>query len=339
MINAREIRFLPRGGLALTALGLGCSQLGGLYRPISAAESEALVDAAWSAGLRYFDTAPYYGYTLSERRVGQALAARERKAFALSTKVGRLMRADAGVQPGDDGWAEPLPFRPVFDYSYGGIMRSYEDSQQRLGAACIDILYVHDIGAMTHGDRHPHYWAQLTQGGGFRALTQLRESGAVRAIGLGVNEWEVVVDAMNEVPLDVVLLAGRYTLLEQAALAPLLDTCVRAETAVVVGGIFNSGVLAGNGKFNYGDAPIEVVEKVRRLADVSKRFDVPLPAAALQFPFAHPAVVSCVVGARSVAQLQQNVAWLEQSIPDAYWRALHDEGLIASDAPVPKGQA
>lgn len=338
MINAREIRLLPRSGLELTALGLGCSQLGGLYRPISWSDSEALVDAAWSAGLRYFDTAPYYGYTLSERRVGQALAARERDTFVLSTKVGRLMSPDAGVRPGDDGWAAPLPFRPVYDYSYAGIMRSYEDSLQRLGMARIDILYVHDIGAMTHGERHARYWAQLTEGGGFRALAQLRESGAVRAIGLGVNEWEIVVDAMNEMPLDVVLLAGRYTLLEQTALEPLLDACVRAETAVVVGGVFNSGVLAGNGKFNYGDAPADVIEKVQRLTDLSNRFDVPLPAAALQFPFAHPAVVSCVVGARSVAQLQQNLAWLERPIPDAYWQALCRDGLVAANAPVPKGQ-
>lgn len=338
MINAREIRTLPRSGLELTALGLGCSQLAGLYRPISWAESEALVDAAWSAGLRYFDTAPYYGYTLSERRVGQALTARAREAFSLSTKVGRVMCPDASVRPGDDGWAEPLPFRPVFDYTYGGVMRSHEDSLQRLGMARVDILYVHDIGAMTHGDRHPHYWAQLTEGGGFRALTQLRESGAVRAVGLGVNEWEVVVDAMNEVPLDVVLLAGRYTMLEQTALEPLLDACLRAQTAVVVGGVFNSGVLAGNGKFNYGDAPAEVVEKVARLTDLCTRFDVPLPAAALQFPYAHPAVVSCVVGARSVAQLQQNIAWLERPIPAQYWLALSDERLIAANAPVPKGQ-
>ena len=339
MINAREIHTLPRSGLELTALGFGCSQLGGLYRPMSPADAQALVEAAWSAGLRYFDTAPYYGFTLSERRIGQALSTRARETFSLSTKVGRLMCPDAGVQPGEDGWAEPLPFRPIFDYTYGGIMRSYEDSLQRLGMTRIDILYVHDIGTVTHGDRHAHYWAQLTEGGGFRALTQLRESGAVRAIGLGVNEWEVVVDAMNELPLDVVMLAGRYTLLEQTALEPLLDACVRAETAVVAAGVFNSGVLAGNGKFNYADAPPAVVEKVRRLADVSARFDVPLQAAALQFPFAHRAVVSCVVGARTVAQLEQNIAWLERPIPPQYWQALRDEGLIAANVPVPEGQA
>lgn len=339
MINARETRTLPHSGVEMTALGLGCSQLGGLYRPISFAESAALVDAAWAAGLRYFDTAPYYGYTLSERRVGQALSTRPRAAFSLSTKVGRLMRPDEHVQPGEDGWAEPLPFRPVFDYSYSGIMRSYEDSQQRLGMVRLDILYVHDIGRMTHGDRHAHYWAQLTEGGGFRALEQLRESGAVRAIGLGVNEWEVVVDAMNETHLDVVLLAGRYTLLEQAALEPLLDVCARGKTRIVAGGVFNSGVLAGNGKFNYADAPAEVVEKVRRLSDLCARFDVPLPAAALQFPFAHPAVVSCVIGARSVAQLEQNMTWLERPIPAQFWQSLREEGLVAANAPIPEGTA
>jgi D-threo-aldose 1-dehydrogenase len=338
-MNANEIRTLPRSGLKMTALGLGCSQIGGLYRRMPAAEAAALIDAAWSAGLRYFDTAPYYGYTLSERRVGLALAGRERGEFALSSKVGRLMRPDAGVQPGDDGWAEPLPFRPVFDYSYDGIMRSHEDSQQRLGMPRIDVLYVHDIGAMTHGEHHPYHWQQLTRGGGFRALTELREHGDIGAIGLGVNEWQAAADAMNETPLDAILLAGRYTLLEQEALEPLLDPCTRAGTAIVVGGVFNSGVLAGNGKFNYGEAPADVVDTVRRLSSLCERFDVPLPAAALQFPFAHPAVVSCVVGARTVAQLQQNITWLEHRVPGDFWAALAREGLIAAHAPVPAGHA
>jgi len=334
-MNAYEKRVLPRSGLELTALGMGCSQLGGLYRAMAAGDALALVDAAWTAGLRYFDTAPYYGYTLSERRTGQALAAHGRRAFTLSTKVGRIMRPDAGVQPGDDGWAEPLPFRPAFDYSYDGIMRSYEDSQQRLGLARIDILYVHDIGRMTHGDQHERYWNQLTGGGGFRALEQLRAGGEIGAFGLGVNEWEIAVDALNETPLDVILLAGRYTLLEQSALEPLLDRCSRVGTGVVIGGVFNSGVLAGNGKFNYSEAPVEVVEKVRRLSALCERFDVPLPAAALQFPFAHSAVVSCVVGGRSVSQLQQNIAWLERSIPRDFWIALGHEGLVSANAPVP----
>ncbi|HGL4257011.1 aldo/keto reductase [Burkholderia dolosa] len=334
-MNADETRALPRSGPTVSALGLGCSQLGGLYRPMSGADAEALVDAAWAAGLRYFDTAPYYGYTLSERRTGTALARRPRDAFTLSTKVGRLMRADPSVRAGDDGWAEPLPFRPVYDYSYDGIMRSHEDSRQRLGLARIDVLYVHDIGRMTHGDRHAHYWTQLTAGGGFRALDELRSGGEIGAFGLGVNEWEVAADALNEAALDAVLLAGRYTLLEQTALEPLLDACSRVGTAVVIGGVFNSGVLAGNGKFNYADASADVIDKVARLAALCERFDVPLPAAALQFPFGHPAVVSCVVGVRSIAQLRQNLDWFGRTVPAALWAALRSEGLIAERAPVP----
>ncbi|WP_321861521.1 aldo/keto reductase [Burkholderia cenocepacia] len=338
-MNANDTRTLPRSGLTVSALGLGCSQLGGLYRPMSAADAAALVDAAWAAGLRYFDTAPYYGYTLSERRVGAGLAPRERRAFTLSTKVGRLMRADASVRPGDDGWAEPLPFRPVYDYSYDGIMRSHDDSRQRLGLARVDMLYVHDIGAMTHGDRHAHYWEQLTRGGGFRALDALRSGGEIGAFGLGVNEWEVAADALNEASLDAVLLAGRYTLLEQAALEPLLDVCARDGTAIVIGGVFNSGLLAGNGKFNYADASADVIDKATRLGALCNRFDVPLPAAALQFPFGHPAVVSCVIGARSVAQLKQNIEWFERRAPAELWDALRDEGLIAAHAPVPGDHA
>jgi D-threo-aldose 1-dehydrogenase len=229
-----------------------------------------------------------------------------------------------------------LPFRPHFDYTFDGIMRSYEDSQQRLGMRKIDILYVHDIGAATHSDRHAHYWEQLTRGGGFRALAELRDARAVSAIGLGVNEWEVAVDAMQEADLDVVLLAGRYTLLEQEALSPLLDRCVRNDLRIVAGGVFNSGVLVGNGKFNYADAPAEVIRKVARLADVCAGFGVPLAAAALQFPLAHPAVVSCVVGARSIEQLQKNIAWLDTPLPPELWTALQRDGLIAAAAPIPE---
>ncbi|WP_175709946.1 aldo/keto reductase [Burkholderia ambifaria] len=327
---------LPRSGLVMSTLGFGCSQLGGLYKSMSTAEADALVDWAWEAGIRYFDTAPFYGYTLSERRIGQSLQTRARERYVLSTKVGRLMRPDDTVQPGDDGWAHPLPFRPHFDYTFDGIMRSYEDSQQRLGMRTIDILYVHDIGAATHGDRHAHYWEQLTRGGGFRALAELSDARAVSAIGLGVNEWEVAVDAMQEADLDVVLLAGRYTLLEQEALSPLLDRCVRNDVRIVAGGVFNSGVLVGNGKFNYADAPAEVVRKVARLADVCAGFGIPLAAAALQFPLAHPAVVSCVVGARSIEQLQKNIAWLDTPLPPELWTALQRDGLIAAAAPVPE---
>ena len=335
-LHAGDPRKLPRRAVWLSGMGLGCAQLGGLYQAVGDADARAIVDAAWDLGIRYFDTAPYYGYTLSERRLGAALRARPRDSYVLSTKVGRVMRPDPGVRPGESGWAEPLPFRPHFDYSYDGVMRSHEDSLQRLGTDRVDILYVHDIGRATHGELHAHHWAQLTLGGGFRALTQLRDQGAVGAIGLGVNEWEAVADAMEVCDLDCALLAGRYTLLEQASL-PLLDRCAQRGVGIVIGGPFNSGVLAGTMKFNYEDAPAHIVERVDAIAAVCAGADAPIQAAALQFPMAHPAVVSCIPGAQSVAQLRQNAQWFAQPLPAALWQALAGRGLIDGRAPTPAG--
>jgi D-threo-aldose 1-dehydrogenase len=337
-VRADATSVLPRGGLPLTRLGMGCAPIGGLYQACTEAQARAAIDAAWALGLRYFDTAPYYGFTLSEHRLGAALRDRARGDYVISTKVGRVMKPDAGVRPGECGWAEPLPFRPHYDYSYDGILRSHEDSLQRLGMDRVDILFVHDIGGATHGERQGYYWGQLTRGGGFRALQELRAEGRVRAIGLGVNEWQVAYAAMQECELDCTLLAGRYTLLEQPALAPLLDACARYGCGIVIGGPFNSGILAGNGKFNYADAPAEVVERVRRIAAVCSEFGVPLPAAALQFPMAHQAVVSCIPGARDVVQLRQNAAWFELPIPPALWQALKHDGLLDERAPVDGGR-
>ena len=336
-MRANETIQLPRGGLSLTALGMGCAVIGGLYRPTSEADARATVDQAWELGLRFFDTAPYYGFTLSEHRLGAALRERPRDEYVIATKVGRLMQADASVQLGESGWAAPLPFRPVYDYRYDAIMRSHEDSLQRLGTSRIDILFVHDIGRMTHGDMHQHYWQQLTEGGGFKALDELRRDGRISAIGLGVNEWEVAYDAMQEIALDCTLLAGRYTLLEQHSLTPFLDACVRDRTAIVIGGPFNSGILAGQRKFNYEDAPEEIVRRVEQLESVCNEFAVPLPAAALQFPMAHPAVVSCIPGVRDVTQLSKTAAWFDMPIPDALWSTLQSRGLIDERAPVPSG--
>jgi D-threo-aldose 1-dehydrogenase len=334
-MNVTEQGRLPKSGLAVTKLGLGCAQLGGLFDPMAEADAYALVDAAWDLGIRYFDTAPYYGFTLSEHRLGAALRARPRDEWVISTKAGRLMRPDPSVQPGECGWAQPLPFRPHYDYSYDAILRSHEDSLQRLGLDRVDILYVHDIGRVTHGDRHAHYWEQLTLGGGLRALERLRDEGAIKAFGLGVNEWEVIADAMDVCALDCVLLAGRYTLLEQASLAPLMDRCAREGTGVVIGGPFNSGILAGTNKFNYEDAPAAVVERVQALAAVCRDVGVPLQAAALQFPMAHPAVVSCIPGAQDIAQLRQNAHWFSQPVPATLWEALRRAGLLDRNAPVP----
>jgi D-threo-aldose 1-dehydrogenase len=328
-----------RASLTLTKLGLGCAQLGGLYQPMAEQDAFALVNAAWDLGIRYFDTAPYYGFTLSERRLGAALRDRPRGHYVVSTKVGRLMLPDSSVKPGECGWAAPLPYRPHYDYTYDGVLRSHEDSLTRLGLDRVEILYVHDIGRVTHGERHEEYWKQLTQGGGLRALQRLRAEGAIDAFGLGVNEWEVVAAAMDECALDCVLLAGRYTLLEQASLEPLLDRCAREGTAVVIGGPFNSGVLAGNNKFNYEDAPVAVLERVKAISAICREFGVPVPAAALQFPMAHPAVVSCIPGAHDTAQLQQNASWFAQPIPSALWSALKDAGLLDARAPVPGAAA
>lgn len=331
----KDLRRLARRDIALSGLGLGCAQLGGLYEAISNDEAHAIVDAAWESGIRYFDTAPYYGHTLSERRLGAALRERPRDSFVVSTKVGRVMLPDADVRPGENGWAKPLPFRPHFDYTYDGVMRSHDESLQRLRLSHVDILYVHDIGRVTHGARHELYWRELTSGGGFRALLRLREEGSVGAIGLGVNEWEAVTEAIEVCDIDCALLAGRYTLLEQAALAPLLDRCAQRGIGIVIGGPFNSGILAGNRKFNYADAPEQIIARVAAIEAVCAAHAAPIQAAALQFPMAHPAVVSCVVGAQSPAQLRQNAAWSAQQLPAGLWQALRRGGLIDPDAPTP----
>jgi D-threo-aldose 1-dehydrogenase len=328
-------RPLPRTGLALPVFGLGCAQVGGLYQAMSDADAAALFDTAWTCGLRLFDTAPYYGYTRSERRIAAALASRPRAEFLLSTKVGRLMRPDASVRPGDDGWADPLPFRPHFDYSHDGVLRSFDDSLQRLGMASVDLIHVHDIGERTHGQRQSLHWDQLTRGGGFRALERLRHEGAVRAVGLGVNEWQIAHAGVLAFDLDCVMLAGRYTLLEQESLSPFLDDCLQRGVAVLAAGPFNSGVLAGASSFDYGPVPGSVVRRVQGLQTVCAEFDVPLPAAALQFPLAHPAVVSCVAGAHGAQQLIQNIRWFETEIPADFWRALQSRGLLDGRAPLP----
>lgn len=329
-------RCLPRTGAALPVFGLGCSQLGGLYRTVGDAEATALLNTAWTSGVRLFDTAPYYGYTRSERRVGAALATRERNDYVLSTKVGRLMHPDPSVRSGDDGWADPLPFRPVFDYSRDGVLRSFADSLQRLGVSRVDLLYIHDLGEVTHGERHAWFWSQLTSGGGFRALEELRDSGAVSAIGLGVNEWQIAYASMRELDLDCTMLAGRYTLLEQGALSPFLDECARRGTAIIIAAPFNSGVLAGGDHFDYARAPAGVVDRVRALEAVCREHDTPIAAAALQFPLGHPAVVSCIAGAETAAQLRQNIEWFESPITPELWRALRTRGLIDERAPLPR---
>lgn len=327
-------RTVGRTSLEVTVLGLGCATLGGSRVPVPRDEAEAIVRAAWAAGVRYVDTAPFYGSGQAERCVGDALRDRPRDEWVLSTKVGRLLRPRAAnAESGAKRY--PLPFDAVFDYSYDGIMRSFEDSLQRLGLARIDILYVHDIGVMQHGrDRHAEIMRTLRDGGR-RALDALRGGGAVRAVGIGVNEREVLLEAIEWGGWDVFLLAGRYTLLEQAPLDDLLPKCLDRGVSVVVGGPLNSGILAGRDTWNYAAAPPEIAARAAAIRAVCDSHGVPLAAAALQFPLAHPAVAAIIPGPRDVEEFAVNLHLLEHPIPPALWSDLRGAGLLHPHAPTP----
>jgi D-threo-aldose 1-dehydrogenase len=325
-------RRIGRTALSVTALGLGTATLGADRAGIAVAEAQAIVRAAWAAGVRYIDTAPYYGLGKAERCVGDALREEIRDDWVLSTKVGRLLRPR--LRPAGGG--EPaMPFEPVFDYSYDAVMRSFEHSLQRLGLARIDILLVHDIGARTHGSAaHPGLMRQLRDGG-YRALEALRRDGTVGAIGIGVNEREILLEALEWGAWDVFLLAGRYTLLEQAPIEDLMPKCVAAGTSMVIGGPLNSGILAGRDSWNYAPAPPEIAARVEEIRAVCDSHRVPLLAAALQFPLAHPAVAAIIPGPRSVAEFAANLELLQRPIPSALWTDLRRAGLLHPDAPAP----
>lgn len=331
-------RPLGRTGLSTPPLGFGAAPLGNLYRVLPDTDSAEAVAAALDGGVRLFDTAPYYGFGLSERRLGDALRGR---AAIVSTKVGRLLDPDPAVT--DDrlrhGFRSPLPFAPRFDYGYDAVLRSHEASLQRLGRAAVDLLLVHDIGRLTHGAEHGRHMRDLVAGG-IPALERLRDEGVIRGFGIGVNEVAVCHEVMAHARLDVILLAGRYTLLDQSALAELLPRCAAAGTAVVVGGPFNSGILAtgvgGAGPFHYdyGEAPAAIVERVRQIEAVCARHDVPLRAAALQFPCAHPAVACVIPGLDAPDRVRDAVAMASWPIPAGFWAELKDERLIDRAAPV-----
>ncbi|HEX4636794.1 MAG TPA: aldo/keto reductase [Rhizomicrobium sp.] len=337
-----SLRELAATGLKVTELGFGTAPLGNLFRPLPDEVARQTLAAAQQAGFGYFDTAPFYGFGLSERRLGDAL--RGRKDIVLSTKVGRLLKPVPG--PMDEtqvrhGYATPMPFDPVYDYSYAAVMRSYEESLQRLGLSQVDILYIHDIGRLTHGDANAARMFELTQGGGLKALEELRASGAIAGFGMGVNEVAACLEVMDHARLDVILLAGRYTLLEQASLDALFPRCQAAGTAIVVGGPYNSGITAVGTRteaplyYNYEPAPAGVVDKVRRIEAVCDRHGVPLAAAALQFPLANPLVASVIPGLDSPERVVHTLALYKFEIPQALWQELKSEKLIRADAPIP----
>jgi len=337
-------RKIGRTPLEVTALSLGTAPLGGLYHELTEDQARATVDAAWQAGMRFFDTAPHYGHTKAEHRLGDALRRYPRGEFVLSTKVGRRFVPRTTPDDGSEGWANPLPFQAIYDYTYDGILRSFEDSQQRLGIVDIDIVLIHDIGRYTHGEKNAQYWRQLTDKGGFRALDELKQSRGVKAVGLGVNEGTAVMEAMTEYEIDCALLAGRYTLLEQNTLDDLLPECERRGVSILLGGAFNSGILArglqasahGDLKFNYGDASKEIIERVGNLERVCREHGVALSSAALQFPYAHKVVATVLMGARTPDEVRENAASFATPIPSALWNALRAEGLLHANAPVPQ---
>jgi D-threo-aldose 1-dehydrogenase len=296
--------------------------------------AEEIVRAAWAAGLRYVDTAPFYGFGQSERCVGDALRAVPRNEWVLSTKVGRLLRPRTGPIA-TAGHQHPMPFELVYDYTYDGIMRAFEDSLQRLGLARIDILYAHDLGARQHGaDAHPEIMHTF-RNGGYHALQELRRSGMVQAIGIGVQEREVLLEAMEWGEWDVFLLAGRYTLLEQEGLEDLFPKCLKSGVSIVIGAPHNTGILAGRDSWNYRPAPPEIVDRVKRIKAVCHSYRVPLVAAALQFPLAHPAVAAVLPGPRSVEEFEADAKLLHYPIPPALWTDLLAAELLHPDAPTP----
>jgi len=339
--SARTAIRTPKGrALAFTRLGFGGAPLGNMHRALAEDEAEATVTAAWDAGLRYFDTAPLYGHGLSETRIGRALTGRPRGDFLVSTKVGRLLEPCAPGEEAAGIYHATPPLKVRFDYSREGVLRTFEASLARLGLDRVDILYVHDLERRAHGEAYEAHWDALTRGGGWRALDELRAAGTVAAIGLGTNETAACERLLAELDPDLFLLAGRYTLLEQAPLRGLLPACERRGVGIVIGGPFNSGVLARQGgSYDYAAAPAEVSARVGRLGAASTRFGVALPAAALQFAAAHPAVATVIPGAQTPAEVAANVALLDAPIPAALWAALKDAGLIDASAPVPTEEA
>lgn len=337
------VRPLGRIGLPVSVIGFGAAPLGDLYTRLGDAEAIGTVEAAAQAGITLLDTSPHYGNGLAEHRCGTALRRAGRDAMVLSTKVGRWMdpRSPREVPRGDTtspGFAGGLPHRAVFDYSYDGAMRSFEQSLLRLGTDRIDLLLIHDVDVWTHGEAVEQRFREAMEGA-YRALAKLREERVIKGIGLGVNEAEMCVRFAEAGDFDTMLLAGRYSLLEQPALERFLPLAQRKGIGVMLGGVFNSGILATGAvpgaRYNYADPPPAILERVRRIEAVCARHAVPLARAALQFPLGHPAVSSVVLGAVTPGEVLRNVEAFGQPVTPELWGELKSEGLLAADAPTP----
>ncbi len=338
-LKTRHWDRLGNGGLTMTELGFGCAPLGNLYRAISDDDAHDILTLAWHSGVRYFDTAPLYGYGLSETRLNRFLRDKPRDDYVLSTKVGRLLKAATPeTRDGIGGWFDVPSRREVFDYSYDGVMRSFEFSLERLGVDRIDILYVHDLDL-----GYQKIQAVLDQktdeliAGGYLALRDLRDQGVIRAFGAGLDEWQPCQVLAERGDFDLFLLAGRYTLLEQEALESFLPLCEARGIGIVIGGPYNSGILATGPKpgsfYNYEPAPRHILDKVGEIQAVCASHNVQLHDAAFQFVSCHPSVVSVIPGGQGVREMKSNLAASSASIPAQLWADLKSRGLMRSDAP------
>lgn len=338
-VDAFNPRQVGNTSLHVTQLGFGTATLGDMRGSISEAQSAATIEAAWAAGIGFFDTAPWYGRTKSEHRLGAVLRTKPRDSYRLSTKIGRIFhRPVAPVET--EAWTGALPFELRFDYTRGGVMRSYEDSLQRLGINSVDALLIHDLDAGYHGEAGvKERLDELDAGGGYLALADLKAGGEIAAIGAGINVTGMIPRFLERFPLDLFIVAMPYTLLNQAALDGELQLCLEKGASVVIGAPFASGILAigprEGATYGYRPAEADVLDRARRIAAACQRFDVPLGAAALQFPFGHPAVVSAIPGPNAVDQVRTNLAWLRHDIPSELWAELKRDGLIRADAPTP----
>ena len=315
----------------VTALGFGAAAIGNLYRETTAEDAAAAVTASWAAGLRYFDTAPHYGLGLSERRLGEALAGHPRETFVVSSKVGRLLVGNPTPRGADtEGFAVPDTLRRQWDFSRDGVLRSIDATLERTGLDRLDLVYLHDP------DDH---WRQAADEA-MPALAELRDQGIIGAIGAGMNQSAMLARFLRETATDVVMLAGRYTLLDQSALDDVLPAAAELGKSVVAVGAFNSGLLSrdrptAGSRYDYHEAPPEIVERARRLGEVCEDFGTSLPAAAIAFPFTHPAVVNVTLGMRTAAQVARNTQLFQQRVPPGLWAALRAEGLVRADTPEP----
>lgn len=315
-------------------LGMGTAPLGNLITEVAEADSEACMAAAWAAGIRHYDTAPHYGAGLAEHRLGRALRTRPRDQFTLSTKIGRILHADAGVPALNENFLHALPFRRSIDYSAAGTVRSLEDSQQRMGLTRFDLVYIHDCSEDWHGPAWKERFAEAMAGAAVQ-LSAMRERGEISGWGMGLNMVEPALACLEAARPDVFLIAGRYTLIDHTALGKLFPACAAKGVKVVLGGPYNSGLLAGGTTFNYEPAQGEMVARANAVRAVCERHGVDVRAAALQFCAAHPVVAAVIPGPRTAAEVTQNAALMRAEIPGQLWRDLRGAGLLPEEAPTP----